>query len=236
MGNLHRRSFVPPPGDAVALEQPVWVVDADRGFRAEVAAHFSASGLYSQGYADAAALFKGLRQIRPGCIILDMNLPDMHGLEVQRMLAAQFSCIPLIFVSSEVSVPTVTQAIRFGACDFVLKPVDLCQLLGQTQAMLEAVRRLDPQEMRRETIRRRLRTLTARESHILMFALTGKSNKEISLELGISHRTVETHRTHILQKLGVANLLELAHILSDVRDLAPAPRALNAAGADSASS
>lgn len=216
MGNLHRHTFGSPVGDPAALKQPVCIVDADEAFRIELCTHFAAHGLHAEGYGDAAALFKRLRQGRPGCIIVDMALPDMHGLAVQRILATQFSCIPLLFVAAEAPVPTVTQAMRMGACDFLVKPLDLPALLEQTRGMLDAVHRIDPAERRKETMRRRLRTLTAREHHTLTLALTGRSNKEISLELGISHRTVETHRAHVLQKIGVANLLELAHIFSDL--------------------
>lgn len=231
MGNPYMHPSAQPPHDPAALRQPVYVVDADDDFRHGAVTHFAANGLRPEGYADAAALFRRLRQTRPGCIIVDLHLPDMHGLDVQRALAAQFSCIPLIFVAAEAHIPTVTEAIRRGACDFVLKPVNLPALLEQTRTLLEAVHRLDPGDLQRETMHRRLRTLTARESHILTLALTGKSNKEISLGLGISHRTVETHRTHILQKIGLTNLLELAHILSDVRHYAPVPQLAHAAGA-----
>jgi two-component system response regulator FixJ len=195
---------------------PVCVVDADPGFRAHVVTHLEQNGMPCRGHADAAAFFKDLRQRRPGCVIMDLNLPDMHGLEVQRALVSQYTSLPLIFVADHAPVPTVAEAMRLGAADFALKPVEMDTLMEQTRAVLEAARQMDGRDMRREAMRRRLRTLTAREHHILTLALTGKSNKEISLLLGISHRTVETHRGHILQKIGVSNLLEIAHVFADL--------------------
>lgn len=211
--------------DASNTPRVVYVVDADDRFRADLATHFAAKGIPTEGFRDAAAFFKRLRQLRPGCVIADMGLPDMRGLELQRALAGHFSCLPLVFVATDAPVPTVAEAIRLGACDFILKPLDLNALADKTLDLLENVRRRAPRELRRESVRRRLATLTGREYDILMLALTGKSNKEVSQVLDISHRTVETHRTHILQKIGVANLLELAHIFSDLPPLSGIARA-----------
>lgn len=200
------------------LHAPVFVVDPDPGFRNSVLKHFGTHGLQAEGFDTAARLIDVLRRRRPGCIIADMDVPDMRGFELQQYLARNFCHIPLLLLARETDAPTIVHAMRQGACSFIVKPTDLGYLFQQTRAALEAVLRMGERELRKQTLLCRIRALTAREQHVLKLALSGKSNKEISLTLDISPRTVETHRSHLIQKTGVGNLLELAHVFISLED------------------
>lgn len=197
----------------------IWVADADDGFRAGVFRYFAERGLVVQGFERAEQMLARARTHCPACAILDVNLSDMQGPEVQQRLAACHPLVPLIFTAARADVPTVVHAMREGASDFLAKPVDPAQLLESVRQALQFRRGLDERALRRETMRCRLRTLTLREQHILKLALAGQSNKEIAQAFGISPRTVETHRANIVPKLGVANLLELAYIFADLGKL-----------------
>lgn len=203
----------------------VFVVDANDAFRTAVFRNFTSHDLRTDCFDRAESFLEALRRRRPGCVILDMHLPDRDSLELQEYLTNQFHCIPLILVARNATPAAVVRTMRLGAHDFLLKPVDIEHLRDLTTSALQSVRDLGERELLRETMRRRLRTLTAREYHILMLALTGRSNKAISNMLFISPRTVETHRARILEKIGVSNLLELAHAFTDTSDWRAAPEA-----------
>lgn len=196
----------------------IFVVDADDAFRTSVFRDFAAHGLRANCFDRAEPFLNALGNCRPGCVILDMHLPDRDSLQLQEFLTTQFYCTPLILVAHDADPAAVVRAMRMGAHDFLLKPVDLEILRARTGDALQTIRRLGERDMLQETMRRRLRTLTAREYHILMLALTGRSNKEVSSMLFISPRTVETHRSRILEKIGVSNLLELAYAFTDMQD------------------
>ncbi len=200
------------------MNAPVCIVDADAGFRAEAAAHLAAHGLATETYAQAHRFLAMLGSRRPGCVILDLNLPDLPGLELQHRLHTGYCCMPVIFVAEGAGTATVVQAMREGAFDFLPKPVAMADLLEAVQLALENQRHMDEGQARREAMRRRVSALTERERDVLMLALSGKSNKEISLLLGLSHRTVENHRAHIMDKLAVGNLLEIAHAFTDMSE------------------
>ena len=212
----------------------IFVVDADDAFRAAVFRDFAAHGLRASCFDRAEPFLNALRNCRPGCVILDMHLPDRDSLQLQEFLTSQFYCTPLILVAHHADPATVVRAMRMGAHDFLLKPMGLEALRARTGDALQTMRQLGEREMLQETMRRRLRTLTAREYHILMLALTGRSNKEVSSMLFISPRTVETHRSRILEKIGVSNLLELASAFTDTQDWRTRPAAAEERIADAA--
>lgn len=205
-------------------DAPIFVLDPDAEFAAAVTAQLTQRGLAAQRFDSAERLVQAVAKQRPGCIILSLELEGACGeefqgrcgLELQRLLDAQGQCIPLIFVSRQAEVPTVVRAMRCGAQDFLQKPVDMEYLHAQVLAAMECTGVAHDPECRREQIQRRLATLTDRENEVLNLALTGKSNKEISRDLDISPRTVETHRAHIMEKVGISNLLELTQVYAAV--------------------
>lgn len=197
---------------------PVFLLDSDSELLTQVSHHFAARGLRLESFSDATTFLGALRQRRPGCIIMELHLPDKDGFDMQQHLISHGYHIPLIFLTSEgeADIATIVRAMRRGAHDCLVKPLDLDYLSGQVLEVFETARHQDECERQREMLRQRLHTLTDRENEILTLALTGKSNKEISLLLGISPRTVETHRSHLLEKIGIHNLLELTHVFTEV--------------------
>ena len=197
---------------------PVFLLDPDADLRTQVTSHFSACGLKTESFANAPAFLGALRQRRPFCIIMDLHQPDMGGFDMQQHLITHGYCIPLIFLArkTEADAPLIVRAMRRGAHDFIVKPLDIGYLVAQVMEVYETVCHQEARERHKEQLRQRLHTLTDRENEILTLALTGKSNKEISLVLGISPRTVETHRSHLLEKIGIHNLLELTHVFTEI--------------------
>lgn len=204
------------------IDSPVFLIDDDPEFRRSVSTYFMSHGARIESFDSAGNFLDTIRPGRAGCIILDMKIPDMSGFDLQEHLIARGIRMPIIFLTAYADVPTVVRAMKYGAYDFLLKPVDLKLLLEQAVFAIEWCERQQTCEKQKESLRARLRSLTEREHDILSLALSGKSNKEISQVLGISHRTVETHRSHILVKIGVNNLLELAHIFIEIESYVPA--------------
>jgi RNA polymerase sigma factor (sigma-70 family) len=192
----------------------VFLVDADVSFCLAVSAHFRTHGLRTECYRSAQEMLAALHSLTPDCVILDMEGEGVPALELQDHLCGQGYCIPIIFVADHPDPRAIVQAMRRGAHDFLVKPVVLDTLLERTLDAVQCARAEEDCDLRRRALQQRMARLTERENEIFTLALSGKSNKEISQVLGISHRTVETHRSHILDKLGVASLLELAHVFS----------------------
>lgn len=193
----------------------VFLLDPDEEFRARVTGHCTQLGLQARCFRTAESFFQALGKQRPHCIILAMELGEASGLEIQAHLASRGYCIPVIFAAHEAEPASIVRAMKGGAQDFLLKPVTMDMLCEQVRAALEFARTADTCQQRKEQLRQRMLTLTQREHEVLALALTGKANKEISRLLDISPRTVEAHRSRVLDKIGLNNLLELAHIFAD---------------------
>jgi len=196
-----------------ADEPTVFLVDDDDAVRDSLALLLDTMGLRTVAYPSAAAFLKNYKPCQPGCLVLDIRMPSMSGMELQAALAAQSMSIPIIFLSGHGNVSMSARAFRSGAVDFLEKPFDEHVLL---QRIKEAIR-LD--QMNREAAARqhavntRMAALTPREREVLLLIVAGHSNKEIARHLELSTRTIETHRGHIMEKTGahsLADLIELA--------------------------
>jgi FixJ family two-component response regulator len=190
----------------------VHIVDDDAAVCRSISLLVRTAGLQAQTYRSAAAFLRDYRPDGSACLLLDVRLPDMDGLELQAMLAEKGVIIPVIMISGQADIPMAVSAIKQGAMDFVEKPFTRGRLL-------ELVRRALAMDAREHTWRRlctevskRLPTLTPRERCVLHGLLQGKMNKQVAAELGISRRTVEAHRAHILRKLGLRSLSVLLRI------------------------
>ncbi len=202
------------PPAAVPLHG-VFLLDPDEEFRTHMLEHCTQLGLQARCFRTSEPFFEALGAQRPHCIILAMELGDASGLEIQANLTGRGYRIPVIFAAREAEPASIVRAMKGGALDFLLKPVTMDMLCEQVRAALEFARTADTCQQRKEQFRQRMLTLTQREQEILALALTGKANKEISRLLDISPRTVEAHRSRVLDKIGLNNLLELAHIFAD---------------------
>jgi FixJ family two-component response regulator len=148
----------------------------------------------------------------PGCLVLDLMMPGVDGLELQRALEKRGSLLPIIFLTGRGDVPKTVQALKGGAVDFLTKPVNDENLLAAIRAAIEkdGVARREQTEL--SEIRARLATLTAREREVLEHVLTGKLNKQIADDLGIGEKTVKVHRARVMQKMKVRSLAELVRL------------------------
>ena len=150
-----------------------------------------------------------------GCIILDVNMPDMDGPALQEELNRRGLQLPTIFLSGHGTIPLTVRALKAGAMDFLTKPVKGSVLLARVQEAMEQCSILQKRAKASESVAARLAMLTERETEVLNLAVAGNTSKEIAQRLGISYRTVEIHRAHVMQKTGASNMLELARITSN---------------------
>lgn len=196
----------------------VYVVDDEEPVGDSIAMLLRTVGLATQVYRDPRVFLEDYRPEQPGCLLLDVRMPQMSGLEMQRELARRNATLPIIFISGHADVPMAVEAMRAGAIDFIQKPFNDDELIRRVQKALEQ----DAQERalleRREEIEQRWKELTARERDVARRIGDGKANKVAAAELHISVRTVELHRARILQKMGVRSVAQLARMLAQLGD------------------
>jgi len=210
------------PGAAVLPGAPrVFVVDDDAAMRSCLRRLLASNGFSVETCASGAELLMRVVVDRPGCILLDVSMPMMGGLEVQRQLGQLGISLPVIFLTGVADVPVAVAALRAGAADFIEKPFDNDDLVARVRlASARHGQRLDA-GMVRVQAQARLDGLTPRESSVLDHVVAGETSKEIARTLGVSHRTVEVHRRHLMQKMRASTLAELVRMrlaASDQRD------------------
>lgn len=194
----------------------IYVVDDDEPVRQGLGLLFKASGYQTKLFASAGAFLDIAQDIcnTPGCILLDQRMPGMTGLELQNHLAELNVRLPIIFLSGHATVPTAVQAIQDGAIDFMEKPFDSDALLEKVAAAVQRFR----ESLETETATQaRLDSLTKREREVLEHIIAGKPNKIIAQELGISERTVELHRAHVMHKFEARNVAQLMQMLQPAK-------------------
>ena len=194
----------------------VFVVDDDVSHLRSVSRLLKASGFHVVIHNSASELLAELRPDVPGCIVTDLMMPEMNGMELQEALRQAGNPLPIIFLTGHGNVPTTVQAMKGGAEDFLTKNAPKQELLAAIGRALERnaldrARAADLQEKRRF-----LESLSDREREVLRHVLQGQLNKQIAADLGIHERTVKLHRTHITTKLGVHSVAELARLAQEV--------------------
>lgn len=191
----------------------VYVVDDDAAVRHGLTMLLQAEGLPVDSYDSGEAVLAACSPEWQGCMLLDLNLLGMDGLELQAELQRRGVRLPVLFLTGCGDIPTTVRAMKAGASDFLTKPVRGEKLIPLIRAALAR----NSEELARERAtraqRQRLKQLTRRELEILRLAVAGHANKEIARLLAISHRTVEVHRSHIMAKTQAGNLLELARLV-----------------------
>ncbi|MFO7608321.1 MAG: response regulator [Candidatus Krumholzibacteriia bacterium] len=187
----------------------VYVVDDDPAFCRYVATLFGTVGLRTASYGSGEQMLQALDGDGPGCIVLDVRLPDLSGLQVLERLAARTGCPPVIIVTGHADVPMAVQALKAGALDFLQKPVRNQDLLEKVQLALarDAVSR--PEQARKAAVAARLAALTPREGEVLAAIVAGQANKIIAADLGLSMKTVEFHRSRVMRKMEADSLADL---------------------------
>jgi FixJ family two-component response regulator len=190
----------------------VFVVDDYAPARSSISRLLRAAGF---GVAALASAEEFLAQYDPqtrGCLVLDLAMPTLNGLELQQVLAKTGSLLPIIFLTAQRDVPKAVQAMKNGASDFLTKPVNDVDLLAAVRVAIEKNRTVRQQQTGLSEIRARLATLTPREREVLEYVVSGKLNKQIAGDLGTVEQTVKVHRARVIQKMRVQSVAELVRL------------------------
>ena len=166
-------------------------------------------GLSVRGFASAEALLAGLSAGQPACVVSDVRLPGLSGVDLQRALKAQGNDVPVILITGHGDIAMAVTAMKEGAFDFVEKPYDADYLIANIQRAVAAGQELRSKENERQELIARLAELSPRQKEVMHLVVYGLSNKEIALRLGISPRTVENYRAWVMERMGAANLAAL---------------------------
>lgn len=194
-------------------EPTVFVVDDDAAVRDSLSWMIEAAGLNVQAYACAEEFLASYDPVRPGCLVLDMRMPGMSGIALQKQLATRNIDIAIIFITAHASVPIAVHAMRAGAVDFLTKPFSEDALLDRITQCIEDARRRQASNAAQADLAARFALLTPREREILHDVVAGKPNKVIAAERGISQKTVEAHRARMMQKLRARSLADLMRMV-----------------------
>ena len=166
-------------------------------------------GLRVSGFASAEAFLAGLNEDQPECVVSDVRLPGLSGLDLQRALKAQGSDVPVILITGHGDIAMAVTAMKEGAFDFVEKPYDAEYLIANIERALAAGQEHRSRESQRQELVERLAELSPRQREVMHLVADGLSNKEIALRLGISPRTVENYRAWVMERMDAANLADL---------------------------
>jgi two-component system response regulator FixJ len=193
-------------------EPTVFVVDDDSAMRDSLRWLLESVGLKVRTYPTAADFLREYDPALAGCLILDIRMPGMSGLDLQAELARRGAGLPTIVVTGHAEVAMAVRAVKAGALDFIEKPFSDQLLLDRVRQALEIDRQDREVRRRREDACRRLETLSAREREVLELVAAGKANKEIAVALKLSPKTVEVHRAHVMSKMATDSLAELVRV------------------------
>jgi two-component system response regulator FixJ len=198
------------------LPQTVFVVDDDDAVRNSLRLLLKSAGLTTAVAASAEEFLSNYDTAHPGCLVLDVRMPGMSGLELQHELNVRGATIPVIFITGHGDIPMAVEAMQHGAFDFLQKPFRDQDLLDRVQRALTRDTEYRARLRQTDRIRERLASLSPREREVLDLVTQGKANKMVAGELGVSQRTVEIHRAHVMQKMEAGSLAELVRMMMAV--------------------
>jgi FixJ family two-component response regulator len=210
----------------IPVTPTVHIVDDDQSFRTSVERLVALSGYRAAAYASGADLLKSLPISGPGCILIDVNMPELGGLELQERLLELAPQLPIVFVTGYGSIPNSVRAIKAGAEDFLEKSASTTELLAAIERGLLQYQQRSAEQTRTAGLKALVASLTLRESIVYSLIVRGKRNKQVAYEIGTTERTVKAHRHNIMEKLGARSLAEAVSIaerlgLLDDRALPP---------------
>ncbi|WP_138436665.1 response regulator FixJ [Marinobacter shengliensis] len=201
------------------IQQTVYVVEDDEAVRDSLELLLKSDGKLVKTYESAGSFLADYSDQMAGCIVLDIRMPGMDGMELQKKLNDKHSILPIIFVTGHGDVPMAVDAMKEGAVDFIQKPYREEALLEKIEAALEQDREQRKSLDERQEIVRRIKSLTPREREIMDRMIAGQANKVIAIELEISQRTVEIHRSRVMHKMGTHSLAHLVRMVLSVKEL-----------------
>lgn len=193
-------------------EETIFVVDDDAAVRDSLRALLESAAFRVEDFSSAAAFLGSSAPDRPGCLVVDIRMPDMDGLELQEELVRRRIELPVIVMTGHADVPLAVRAMKAGAVDFIEKPFKDEVLLNDVARALETGRRLRDHAGFADSAKRRVAGLTQREREVLEHLVSGKANKMIAYELNISPRTVEVHRANLMEKMQARTLSDLVRM------------------------
>ena len=193
----------------------VFIIDDDAAVCHSLMLMIEQEGISVQVFDSAEAFLKQYDPDSKGCIVADINMPGMNGLQLQEILNNRGGVLPVIFLTGYGTIPQSVKAIKAGALDFLTKPVTRAKLVAGIRSAFSECEKQQLTDKHHRKAKNFLSKLTEREKEVIVLVVQGLSNKEIATSLGISHRTVEIHRSHIMHKSGATSLLELVQIVND---------------------
>jgi two-component system response regulator FixJ len=196
----------------MATEPVVHVVDDDAAVRDSLAFALDTADLRTRTYESAIELLERLDELEPGCIVTDVRMPDMNGIELVRRLKSRKAPHPIIVITGHADVPLAIEAMKAGVIDFLEKPFDDEVLIASVKRALEVGSETEEEDADRAAVQRRLEILTTREREVLEGLVAGHANKVIAYDLGISPRTVEVYRANVMTKMEARSLSELVRM------------------------
>lgn len=208
---IHSRASSAPSSTPV-----VFVVDDDVSVRESLELLIEAAGWQPETFASAEEFFARPRPEVPSCLVLDVTLPDLNGLDVQKRVAADRPDTPIIFITGHGDVPMSVRAMKAGAIEFLVKPFRDDALLGAIGQALDRSSRALQHEAKMKALRDKYASLTAREREVMVLVASGLLNKQVGGELGISEITVKAHRGQVMRKMKAASLPELVHMVASL--------------------
>lgn len=201
-------------------EPQVYVVEDDEAVRDSLQLLLKTEGYKVASFPEATSFLEAWSPDMNGCIVLDIRMPGMSGMELQKELVSRGSELPIIFVTGHGDVPLAVEAMQLGAVDFVQKPYRDQELLEKIRKAMELDAQRQELRVEKQEIQRRMDTLTPREREIMEMMIDGNANKVIAIDLNISQRTVEIHRSRVMQKMGTHSLAQLVRMVMLVRNSA----------------
>jgi len=198
-------------------EATVFIVDDDSAVRDSLMLMIEQEGIKVETYNNGEDFLSVCHNGTYGCAILDIRMPGMDGMQLQQELNRRNIKLPIVFLTGHGDIPLSVKAVKTGAVDFLTKPVTRENLLSSVRSAILESQRLITQLESGQDAKSKLADLTEREREVMALAVAGSPNKEIARRLGISHRTVEIHKSKIMHKTGATNLLDLARIASEGR-------------------
>lgn len=206
----------------MAMQQPhqdpvVFIVDDDDAVRESLAFLMKSVGMKAEAFPSAQAFLDTYHPARAGCLVLDIRMPGMSGLELQDRLRQMDSILPIIFITGHGDVPMAVKAIKAGAADFVQKPFRDQELIDRIREVLEEDATKRAEKLQRNEILRRMETLTEREREVMEQVVAGKANKVVAIDLNVSQRTVEIHRANVMEKMKARSLAQLVRLVMKAR-------------------